>query len=246
MRPGSGAERGQGFAGARLGGLIVFFPRRHAETALKLGAGVVLLSVGQIGEAEFQLVLELAGLELDRAPQVRDGLRAGRARQAAVENPGENPGSGAERRDFAMPAAEDMMSPGIVRVEGQGAFRFLPDETRVLDLRLEIAVDGELAMAHGQGKHADRILWIQLDRALGIIEGQARAALLLPVVLHVDDEVGVLPGDFLEDPCIIGPGPIRGDEQLQRAVRIEPALGCDALLEERVSVGGGGQSRCAE
>ena len=168
---------------------------------------------------------DFVGFEFDGALQRLHGRRGRGGGQAAVEKADEDARGGAERGDLVVPATEDVVGPGVARIEREGALGLLPHEPRVLDAGLEVAVDGEFAVRDSQREDVFGVARFEGDGAPRVVEGALRVTAAGFVGGEVDDEVGVLPRDFLQDAGVIGPGAIRGEVELKGAAGIEAILG---------------------
>ena len=142
-----------GFAGAGLGGFVVFTGGGEGESAVESGAGVGGAVGGEVGEAELEVVRGDGGREGDGAFEVFDGFGNGSVGKGSVDDADEEAGSRAEGGDLVVPASEDMVGPVVVGVEGEGALGVFLDEARVGDLGAGVAVNGEGAVADGEGEN---------------------------------------------------------------------------------------------
>jgi hypothetical protein len=95
-----GSEGGEGGAGAGFGLGVVFAAVGHREAFFEFGAGADFVAGGGEGEAEFEVVVEFAGLEGDGAAKMMDGFGGCGRRQPAVNQANKKAGGGAQRGDF--------------------------------------------------------------------------------------------------------------------------------------------------
>lgn len=168
-----------------------------------------------------------------------DGLGGGGGGQGAVDEFDEELRGAAERGDFVVPAAQKMVRPGVVRIEGEGALGFLFHEAGVGDFGAGVAAEAERAVADGEGENADGVFGIEGDGALGVGECLGCTAFFLGDGIggEIDDGVGVLAGDFLEDEGVVGFRGVSLEEEVKGFGGIEVLLGGETFADERICVG---------
>src|SRR5689334_1227928 len=98
------------------------------------------------------------------------------------------------------------MGPRVMGIEGEGALGLFLYEAGVLDLGAGVAEDREFTMADSERQHVDRIAGSEGDSPEGKVEGGLGVAPFVFEGRLLGREVGVLPGDLLEDAGIVGPG----------------------------------------
>jgi hypothetical protein len=239
-----GSEARERVAGALFRRLVVLRARRQGEPGGEGGAGAGGIAMGEVREAEFEVVLQLVGLEFHGALEVADGVGSRGVRQTAIDEPDNPARDGAELVYFVVPAAEQVVRPGIRRIKSEGALRVGAYQPGKGDLVAGVAVEGEFAVADGEGEDALRVGGIEVHGAATVVESALHRLFSAFAIGQVEGEIRILAGDATQDERVVGPETLRLLQQFQRPACVEPGLGGEGFAEQRVDgagVGGAGR-----
>ena len=217
----------------------MLFARGHGQSGFERAPGARGLAGRSVGAAQLQVVRELVRLERRGLLEMIDRFGDGRGRQAAVKDLEEKPRGGAEFRDLQVPAAEYVVRPRVAGVQGERARGVFADQPGGADLFADVPERGELAAADRHRQHAFGVVRIERRGALGIAERLGQHCLALGRVRQFDREIGILPGDFLEEKRVARPRFARGLKQRQRLPCVQPGLGGEGVAYGRVGCRGG-------
>ena len=183
------------------------------------------LAVGEERETEFDVMRKRPRGEFDGALEMADGVGGGGGWESAVDQADQKAFRGAERGDFVVPAAEDVMRVVVSGIEGEGFFDMLANEAGVFDARAGVGVEPEFSVANGEGEDVDGIGGGEGDGALGVGKRFGAEAFFLGGVGRVVGEVGVLAGNFLENEGVVGARGVGAEVEIERGAGVETRLG---------------------
>lgn len=198
------------------------------------------LAVGEQGKAEFDAMGGQRRGEFGGAAQEAHGVGGRGGGQAAVDEADEKARGGAQGRDFVVPAAEDVVGVVVGGIEGEGPQGVVFHEPGVFDFRAGVGIGPEFAVADGEREHVHGIRGSEGHGTLGEGEGRGAEAFFLGEVGRVEIEVGILPGDFLQEKRIVGVGGVGLEKKGEGGFGIKAGLGGEGFVEEGLC--GGGQA----
>ena len=179
-------------------------------------------------------MLQFIGFEGDGPLQMADCIRARACGKSAEKHADHGAGGSAEICDFMMPAAENVVGPRVVRIEGQSALGFFADLAGIADLVASIADEREFSEGDRNRQRVHCVPRIKRRGSARVVEGVLCECPLLFARRQLRHEIGVLPGDFLQDKRIGASGLFRSLEKLQGAAGVEPGFGLEGVLDQGV------------